>query len=126
VRWYPCAADWSTWTVQIVSEGAISAGVRRVEAVTGSVAFHHLQTQLDERSAKIEELSRELLDLKKTLEKERTLTLQRDAEFSFRIILIFYNLFCASFNEFLAYQRWKACLTRFIFRVAYDFGNYLA
>ncbi len=29
---------------------------------------------------KIEELNRELLDLKKALEKERTLTLQRDAE----------------------------------------------
>ena len=32
---------------KVASEGAISAGVRRVEAFTGLVAFHHLQTQLD-------------------------------------------------------------------------------
>src|SRR6202043_1939180 len=51
-----------------------------VEAVTGSAAFHHLQTQLDQRSIKIEELNRELLDLKRALEKERTQTLQREAE----------------------------------------------
>ena len=65
---------------KIVSEGAISAGVRRVEALTGLVAFHHLQTQLDQRAKKIEELNRELLDLKKALEKERTKILQREAE----------------------------------------------
>jgi alanyl-tRNA synthetase len=65
---------------KIVSEGAISAGVRRVEALTGLVAFRHLQTQLDQRSTKIEELHRELADLKKALEKERTQTLQREAE----------------------------------------------
>jgi alanyl-tRNA synthetase len=65
---------------KIVSEGAISAGVRRVEAVTGLVAFHYLQTQLDQRSTKIEELTRELVDLKKAIEKERTHFLQREAE----------------------------------------------
>ena len=65
---------------KIVSEGAISAGVRRVEALTGLVAFRHLQTQLDQRAMKIEELHRELADLKKTLEKERTQILQREAE----------------------------------------------
>jgi len=65
---------------KIVSEGAISAGVRRVEALTGLVAFRHLQTQLDQRSTKIEELNRELVDLKKTLEKERRQILQREAE----------------------------------------------
>jgi alanyl-tRNA synthetase len=64
---------------KIVSEGAISAGVRRVEALTGLVAFHHLEAELDRRSAKIEALNRELLDLRKVLERERTENLQRDA-----------------------------------------------
>jgi alanyl-tRNA synthetase len=65
---------------KIVSEGAISAGVRRVEALTGLVAFRHLQEQLDQRTAKIEELNRELVELKKAIEKERILVLQREAE----------------------------------------------
>ncbi|MBV8141320.1 MAG: alanine--tRNA ligase [Verrucomicrobia bacterium] len=65
---------------KIVSEGAISAGVRRVEALTGLVAFRHLQTQLDQRSMKIEELNRELMELKKELEKERAHILQGEAE----------------------------------------------
>src|SRR4029077_6445197 len=65
---------------KIVTEGAISAGVRRVEALTGLVAFHHLQTQLDQKTTKIEELNRELLELKKALEKERAQILQREAE----------------------------------------------
>jgi alanyl-tRNA synthetase len=64
----------------IASEGAISAGVRRVEALTGLVAFDHLQAELNQRSAKIDALTHELLDLKKTLERERTQNLQRDAE----------------------------------------------
>ncbi len=65
---------------KVISEGAISAGVRRVEALTGLVAYRHLQTQLDQRSTKIEELNRELMDLKKVMEKERTHTLEREAE----------------------------------------------
>ena len=65
---------------KIVSEGAIAAGVRRVEALAGLLAFRYLQTQLDHRSAKIDELNRELLELRKALEKERAQTLQREAE----------------------------------------------
>jgi alanyl-tRNA synthetase len=65
---------------KIVSEGAIAAGVRRVEALAGLLAFRYLQTQLDHRSAKIDELNRELLELRKVLEKERAQTLQREAE----------------------------------------------
>jgi alanyl-tRNA synthetase len=65
---------------KIVSEGAISAGVRRVEAFTGLVAFHHLQGALEENSTKINALNRELIELKKALEKERTQNLRREAE----------------------------------------------
>jgi alanyl-tRNA synthetase len=65
---------------KIVSEGAISAGVRRVEALTGLVAFHRLQSELEEKSTKIDALNRELIELKKNLEKERTQNLRREAE----------------------------------------------
>src|SRR5206468_10653163 len=46
---------------KIVSEGAIATGVRRIDALAGLLAFWHLQTQLDPKSAKIDELNRELL-----------------------------------------------------------------
>jgi alanyl-tRNA synthetase len=54
--------------------------VRRIEALTGLVAVSYLQDQLDQRSLKVDELNRQLLDLKKSIDKERTQALQREAE----------------------------------------------
>ncbi|HEV3209415.1 MAG TPA: alanine--tRNA ligase [Chthoniobacterales bacterium] len=64
----------------IASEGAISAGVRRIEALTGLVALEYLQEKLDLKSAKIDELNGQLLELKKAVEKDRAHSLQREAE----------------------------------------------
>ena len=64
----------------IASEGAISAGVRRIEALTGLVALEYLQEKLDLKSAKIDELNGQLLELKKAVEKDRAQSLQREAE----------------------------------------------
>jgi alanyl-tRNA synthetase len=65
---------------RITSEGAIAAGVRRIEALTGLTAFQKLQSQLDEKSAQIELLNKELVDLRKSIEKQKAQTTQREAE----------------------------------------------
>jgi alanyl-tRNA synthetase len=65
---------------RIISEGAIAAGVRRIEALTGITAFQQLQSQLDEKSAQIELLNKELVDLRKSIEKQKAQTTQRKAE----------------------------------------------
>ena len=67
-------------TFRIISEGAIAAGVRRIEALTGITAFQQLQSQLDEKSAQIELLNKELVDLRKSIEKQKAQTTQREAE----------------------------------------------
>jgi alanyl-tRNA synthetase len=64
----------------IANEGAISAGVRRIEALTGLAALEHLHERLDQKSAKIDELNSQLLELKKSIEKDRLQSLQREAE----------------------------------------------
>ena len=64
----------------IPSEGAIAAGVRRIEALTGLVALEYLQGRLDEKSSRIDELNAQLAELKKRIEKDRARSLQLNAE----------------------------------------------
>ncbi|MEO1602812.1 MAG: alanine--tRNA ligase [Pseudomonadota bacterium] len=66
--------------LKIVSEGASSAGVRRVEALTGAAAFAHLEAQDDAlqaaaaalkvRPAEVAERARQLLDDRRRMEAE--------------------------------------------------------
>ncbi len=73
--------------IKIISEGAIAAGVRRIEAVTGARADEYINgklTSLDEIAAllkspgnireNVEKLITENISLRKTLEKYKTLT----------------------------------------------------
>ncbi len=64
---------------KIVSEGAISAGVRRIEAVTGLTAYDHVQALAADKDARVAALQKETLELKKELDRERAVALQRQA-----------------------------------------------
>jgi alanyl-tRNA synthetase len=64
---------------RIVSEGAISAGVRRIEALTGLASYDHVQHVVTEKETRLQALQRENLELKKQIEKERAQVLQREA-----------------------------------------------
>ena len=66
--------------LKIISEGAISAGIRRIEALTGLTAWNHLNEQLRQKEARIGELHQQLIDTRKVLEKERASQLQQQAD----------------------------------------------
>jgi alanyl-tRNA synthetase len=64
----------------IGSEGAIAAGVRRIEALTGLSALDHLRQELRNQSSKLDSANQQLVDLKKSIEKERAQAFQREAD----------------------------------------------
>ena len=64
---------------KIISEGAIAAGVRRIEAVTGLAAYDYVRSLVAEKETRVQALQRENLELKKQLEKDRAQALQRQA-----------------------------------------------
>jgi len=55
----------------ISSEAAIAAGVRRIEALTGLSALDRLRSELQSQTDKLDSANQQLVDLKKTIEKER-------------------------------------------------------
>ncbi|MBS0660673.1 MAG: alanine--tRNA ligase [Verrucomicrobia bacterium] len=63
----------------IVSEGAIAAGVRRIEAVSGLAALHYFRERQAKADARLKELDGRVLELGKALEKERAAQLAREA-----------------------------------------------
>ena len=65
---------------KILSEGSISSGVRRVEALAGEAAVTHVQEQLSAKDQAIAKLEAKLLEANKTLTKERNATLTREAD----------------------------------------------
>ena len=65
---------------KILSEGAISAGVRRIEAVAGQAALGFFREQAATQNKRIEELEAKLADLNKSQEKDKAASVKRDAE----------------------------------------------
>ncbi len=65
---------------KIVSEGAISAGVRRIEAVAGQAALGFFREQAATQKERIEELEAKLAELNKSQEKDKANAVKRDAE----------------------------------------------
>ncbi len=64
---------------QITSEGAISAGVRRIEAVTGMAGIEHIKRRLAAQAQRVAELEAKLSEVTKSLEREQSAVLHRQA-----------------------------------------------
>ena len=65
---------------KIVSEGAISAGVRRIEALAGWAALQFFKEQAATQTARVKELETKLSDLAKAQEKDKAGAIKKDAE----------------------------------------------
>ncbi len=63
----------------ITSEGAIAAGIRRIEAVCGMAALEHGKARLAEQTKRAEQLEEKLVEAIKELERERAAALRRQA-----------------------------------------------
>jgi len=63
----------------IMSEGAIAAGIRRIEAVCGLAAIEHIKRRLAEQTQRAHDLEARLAEAGKTLERERAASLHRQA-----------------------------------------------
>jgi alanyl-tRNA synthetase len=64
---------------RITSEGAIAAGIRRIEALTGLTAWERVVDQQTKQTNQIKELRGQVLELQKAAEKERAQARQRQA-----------------------------------------------
>ena len=65
---------------KIVSEGAIAAGIRRIEAVAGLAALNYFKEHDAAQNRRVEELEAKLTELNKSQEKDKAAATKRDAE----------------------------------------------